>query len=59
MSIRSSIIIIGIFIVISSILVAWLVPFNLKEHLVIEVPGDNLSTEWLDKVNDEEYDKLK
>ena len=28
-------------------------------HLAIEVPGDNLSTEWLDKVNDEEYDKLK
>ena len=33
MSRRSSTIIIGIFIVISSILVAWLVPFNLKEHL--------------------------
>ena len=33
MSKRSSTIIIGIFIVISSILVAWLVPFNLKEHL--------------------------
>ena len=33
MSRRSSRIIIGIFIVISSILVAWLVPFNLKEHL--------------------------
>lgn len=28
-------------------------------HLAIEVPGDNLSTERLDKVNDEEYDKLK
>ena len=45
MSRRSSIIIIRIFIVISSILIAWLVPFNLKEHLVIEVPGDNLSIE--------------
>ncbi len=33
MSKRSSTIIIGIFIIISSILVAWLVPFNLKEHL--------------------------
>ena len=33
MSNRSSTIIIGIFIVISSILVAWLVPFNLKEQL--------------------------
>ena len=33
MSKRNSTIIIGIFIVISSILVAWLVPFNLKEHL--------------------------
>ena len=59
MSRRSGTIINGIFIVISSILVAWLVPFNLKEHLAIQVPGDNLSTEWLDKVNDEEYDKLK
>lgn len=28
-------------------------------HLAVEVPGDNLSTEWLDKVNDEEYNKLK
>ncbi len=28
-------------------------------HLAIEVPGDNSSTEWLDKVNDEEYNKLK
>ena len=34
MSRRSSTIIIGIFILISSIFVAWLVPFNLKEHLV-------------------------
>ena len=59
MSRRSSLIIIGILIVISSILVACLVPFNLKGCLAIEVPGDNLSTEWLDKVNDEEYDKLK
>ena len=33
MSKRSSTIIIGIFIVISAILIAWLVPFNLKEHL--------------------------
>ena len=28
-------------------------------HLATEVLGDNSSTEWLDKVNDEEYDKLK
>ena len=33
MSKRSSTIIIGIFIVISAILIAWIVPFNLKEHL--------------------------
>ena len=33
MSKRSSTIIIGIFIVISAILIAWLVPFNLKENL--------------------------
>ena len=56
---RSGTIIIGIFIVISSINVAWLVPFYLKEYLAIKVQGDNLSTEWLDKANDEEYDKLK
>ncbi len=33
MSKKSSTIIIGIFIVISAILVVWLIPFNLNEHL--------------------------
>ncbi len=28
-------------------------------HLAVEVPGENTSTEWLESVNDEEYDKLK
>ena len=28
-------------------------------HIAIEVPVDNLSTELLDKVNDEQYNKLK
>ena len=27
-------------------------------HLAIEVPGENTSNEWCDKVTDEEYDKL-
>ena len=27
-------------------------------HLAIEVPGENTSNEWLEKVSDEEYDKL-
>ena len=27
-------------------------------HIAIEVPGDDTSTEWCDKVSDEEYDKL-
>ena len=44
MSKRSSTIIIGIFIIISSILVAWLVPFNLKEHLarLVESSSSNV-----------------
>ena len=41
MSKRSSTIIIGIFIVISTILVAWLIPFNLKEHLARLVENSN------------------
>jgi len=28
-------------------------------HIAIEVPSENGSTEWLDKVNDDEYNKLK
>lgn len=28
-------------------------------HLAIEVPGKNCSNEWLEKVSDEEYNKLK
>lgn len=27
-------------------------------HIAVEVPGENTSTEWLDKVTDEEYSKL-
>ena len=27
-------------------------------HLAIEVPGENASNEWCEKVTDEEYDKL-
>ena len=27
-------------------------------HLAIEVPGENISNEWCEKVTDEEYDKL-
>ena len=28
-------------------------------HISIEVPGENTSNEWLEEVNDEEYNKLK
>lgn len=28
-------------------------------HISIEVPGDNCSTEWLEPVSDEDYNKLK
>ena len=28
-------------------------------HIAIEVPGENTSTEWCEKVTNEEYDKLK
>ena len=28
-------------------------------HLAVEVPGENTSNEWCDKVTDEEYNKLK
>ena len=28
-------------------------------HLAIEVPGENTSTEWLEKVSDEDYNKIK
>ena len=28
-------------------------------HLAIEVPGEETSTEWCEKVTDEEYNKLK
>lgn len=27
-------------------------------HIAVEVPGENTSTEWLEPVTDEEYDKL-
>lgn len=27
-------------------------------HLAIEVPGENTSNEWCEKVTNEEYDKL-
>jgi len=27
-------------------------------HIAIEIPGDNASTQWLEPVSDEEYDKL-
>ncbi len=29
------------------------------QHLAFEVPGTDTSTEWLEKVSDEEYSKLK
>ena len=29
------------------------------QHLAIEVPAENGSTEWCEKVSDEEYSKLK
>ena len=28
-------------------------------HLAVEVPGEEISTEWCEKVTDEEYNKLK
>lgn len=28
-------------------------------HLAIEVPGEKYSNEWLENVNDDEYNKLK
>lgn len=28
-------------------------------HLAIEVPGENYSNEWLESVNDDEYNILK
>ena len=28
-------------------------------HIAIEVPGENATTTWLEKVSDEEYNKLK
>ena len=28
-------------------------------HIAVEVPGEDTSNEWLEPVNDEEYDKLK
>lgn len=28
-------------------------------HIAVEVPGENASTEWLEPVSDEEYNKLK
>ena len=27
-------------------------------HIAFDVPGENTSNEWLEPVNDEEYDKL-
>ena len=27
-------------------------------HIAFEIPGENTSNEWLEPVNDEEYDKL-
>ena len=34
-------------------------PDSWFSHLAVEVPGENGSTEWLDPVSDEDYDKLK
>lgn len=45
------------------------VPFNVKHwhgakkdnwfsHIAIEVTGENTSTEWLEPITDEEYNKL-
>ena len=28
-------------------------------HIAVEIPGENTSNEWCEKVTDEEYDKLK
>ena len=28
-------------------------------HLAVEIPGENGSTEWLEAVSDEDYNKLK
>lgn len=29
------------------------------QHLAVEVPGENCSTEWCEQVTDEEYGKLE
>lgn len=34
-------------------------PDSWFSHLVIEVPGENGSNEWLEAVSDEEYGRLK
>ncbi len=34
-------------------------PDSTFQHLAIEVPGENASTEWCEPVSDEEYGKLK
>ena len=34
-------------------------PDSAFQHLAIEVPGENLSSEWCEPVTQEEYDKLK
>ena len=47
-----------------------LIPANVKHwhgaakdswfaHLAFEIPGENTSNEWLQPVNDEQYDNLK
>ena len=28
-------------------------------HIAVEIPGDNASTEWLEPVSDDEYNKLQ
>ena len=30
-----------------------------RRNIAVEVPGENTSNEWCEKVTDEEYDKLK
>lgn len=34
-------------------------PDSWFSHLAVEVPGEECSTEWLEAVSDEEYNKLK
>ena len=34
-------------------------PDSAFQHLAVEVPGENTSTEWCEPVSDEDYNKLK